>query len=479
MKLQIVAAFIALLELGASCASTPSAPPDAQMPSTYRGDASTAGSLGNVPWRKLYDDPVLQGLIERALAKNFDVEVAYAQILESEAQLGITAADQSVFVNGVAQAPYQVTSGNRPINVPSSAFYPQAGISASYQLDLFGRLASATGSARNQLLSTQAATDTVLATVVAQVASAYFQLRELDNVLTFTQSAIVARTENVRLMNLRVQGGESSMQDLRQAEQSLYEVTQNLPTVQQEIARTENALSVLTGDYPHDIQRGLALTQQVQMPAVPQTGFSSELLGRRPDIRAAEYSIAAAAGNVDVAKKLLYPAITLGGSAAIGGQVTTGEYPNLPPALASLASTNGVWYGPLGLFSVIGQLVQPIFNGGKIHSQIHLSEAQQQEITIKYLQTVHRAFEEVSDDVTTYDDSRRRTEQLRLNENASNDSVRLAFERYNNGYTSYLEVLNAQTREYQAQTDLAQGQLNERLALVQLYLALGGGWQSS
>ena len=479
MKLKVLVALIALLELGSSCSSTPSGPPDAKMPSVYRGDASTSASLGDMPWRKLYDDPVLQGLIERALAKNFDVEVAYTQILESEAQLGITAADQSVFVNGVAQAPYQATTGNRPINVPSSAFYPQAGISATYQLDLFGKLASATGSARNQLLSTEAATDTVLATVVAQVASAYFQLRELDDVLTFTQAAIVARTENVRLMSLRVQGGESSMQDLRQAQQSLYEVTQNLPTVQQDIARTENALSVLTGDYPHNIQRGLPLTKQVAMPAIPQTGVASELLRRRPDIRQAEYAIAAAAGNVDVAKKMLYPSISLGGTAAIGGQVTSGEYSNLPPALASLASTNGVWYGPLGLFSVIGQLVQPIFNGGKIHSQIHLSEAQQQQITIQYLQTVHRAFEEVSDDVASYNDSRRRTEQLQLNENASNDSVRLSLERYENGYTSYLEVLNAQTRDYQAQTDLAAGQLNERLALVQLYLALGGGWQPS
>ena len=180
------------------------------------------------------------------------------------------------------------------------------------------------------------------------------------------------------------------MQDLRQAQQSLYEVTQNLPTVQQDIARTENALSVLTGDYPHDIQRGLPLTKQVAMPAVPQTGVPSDLLRRRPDIAQAEYAIAAAAGNVDVAKKLLYPSITLGGSAAIGGQVANGEYSNLPPALASLASQNGIWYGPLGLFSVVGQLVQPIFNGGKIHSQIHLSEAQQQQITIQYLQTVHR-----------------------------------------------------------------------------------------
>lgn len=479
MRLHLVVALIVLLDLGASCSATPSSPPDAQAPSTYRGQASTAASLGGTPWRKLYNDPVLQALIERALAKNFDIEVAYTQIMEAEASLGITAANQSVFVNGVAQVPYEEITQKRPPAVPSSQFSPQVGITASYQLDLFGKLAAATGSARNTLLSTQEATDTVLATVVAEVAGAYFQLRELDDVLAFTQQAITARTENVRLMTLRVEGGESSMQDLRQAEQSLYEVTQNLPVVEQSIAQTENALSVLTGDYPHDITRGLPLLQQVAMPNVPQTGVPSDLLQRRPDIQQAQYAIAAAAGNVDVAKRELYPSITLGGSAAAGGSVASGEYPNLPPALAALSNSNGVWYGPFGVFSVIGQLVQPIFNGGQIHAQIRLSEAQQQQITIQYLQTVHRAFEEVSDDVTAYNDSRQRTQQLQLNENASVDSVRLARERYENGYTSYLEVLDAQTREYQAQTDLAQGQLNERLALVQLYLALGGGWQSS
>ncbi len=186
------------------------------------------------------------------------------------------------------------------------------------------------------------------------------------------------------------------------------------------------------------------------------------------------------AGNVDVAKKLLYPTITLGGTAAIGWQKQNSEYPNLPSNLAaSIAPMNGIFYGPLGLFSILPQLLQPIFNGGQIKSQIHLAQAQQQQAAIAYLQTVHRAFEEVSDDVTAYNEARARTVQLKKYEDASLDSVRLANERYENGYTSYLEVLNAQTRAYQAQTNFAQGQLAERLALVQLYLALGGGWQPS
>ena len=469
-------ALIGLVQLLATCVPpTPSAPPDAQLPTTYRGQASSASSLGDVPWQKLYDDPVLQALIQKALVRNFNVEIAYTTILQAEANLGITAANQSVFVNGIAQAPFQATTGSKAPGTPTSEFLPLAGIEASYQVDLFGKLASATGSARNRLLATQAGLETVLATVVAQVATAYFQLRELDEELAFTEKAVPVRTENVRLMRLRVEGGESSLQDLRQAEQSLYEVTQNVPALRQSIAQTENALAVLTGDYPHDIQRGLPLEDQVKMPVLPPAGVASGLLQRRPDIQQAEDEIAAAAGNVDVARKLLYPSITLGASAAIGGQLINGEYSHVPAGIAPL---NGVFYGPLGLFSVVAQLLQPIFNGGQIRSQIHLAQAQQQQIAVSYLQTVHRAFEEVSDDITAYDESRSRSVQLQLYARASGDSVRLAKERYENGYTAYLEVLDAETRNYQAEINLAQGHLNERLALVQLYLALGGGWQT-
>jgi outer membrane protein, multidrug efflux system len=473
---KFVLSLMALVQLIASCVPSESTtPPNAQMPQVYRGEASATVSMANLPWRKLYDDPVLQDLIAKALAHNFDVAIAYTNVLQAEANLGITSANQSVFVNGVVQAPFTATAGSKAPGTPHSEFLPLAGITASYQVDLFGKLASATASARNSLLSTQAAYNTVLATVVADVATAYFQLRELDEVLAFTQSAVTARQENVRLSNLRVQGGESSAQDLRQAEQSLYEVSENVPALRQSIAQTENALAILTGDYPHDIRRGLSLEEQVTMPAIPQTGVASELLQRRPDIAQAEYAIAAAAGSVEVARKLLYPSITLGASAAVGGQLINGEYSSVP---AGVSPINGVFYGPLGLFSIVAELLQPIFNGGQIRSQIHLAEAQKQQIAVSYLQTVHRAFEEVSDDITSYDESRLRTVQLELYERASRDSVRLAMERYENGYTSYLEVLDAQTREYQAETDVAQGHLNERLALVQLYLALGGGWQT-
>src|SRR6516225_2713546 len=152
--MKLVIAFIAFVQLIASCVpSTPSAPPDAQMPNVYRGEASTATSLGSLPWRSLYDDPVLQALIMKALARNFDVEIAYTNILQAEANLGITGANQSIFVNGFVQAPFQATAGTKAPGTPTSEFLPQGGVEASYQVDLFGKLASATGAARDQLLS--------------------------------------------------------------------------------------------------------------------------------------------------------------------------------------------------------------------------------------------------------------------------------------------------------------------------------------
>jgi multidrug efflux system outer membrane protein len=221
----------------------------------------------------------------------------------------------------------------------------------------------------------------------------------------------------------------------------------------------------------------LPLQRQVRLPALPPAGIAGDLLRRRPDIQQAEYTIAAAAGNVDVARKLLYPSLTLGASAAVTGSVVTGLDQGLPPRLSTAKNINGTFYGPLGLFAILPQLLQPIFNGGQIRSQIHLAQAQQQQAAVSYLQTVHQAFEEVSNDITAYNQSRLRTVELRRYDDASTDSVRLANMRYQGGYTSYLEVLDSQTRQYQAQIDLAQGELNERLALVQLYLALGGGWQ--
>ena len=364
--MRIAFAIFALINMLASCVpNTPVAPPDAKLPPAFRGNASSATSLAAVPWAQLYTDPVLQALVTQALAHNQSVAQAYATVLAAEANLGIVNANEQPFVNGALQAPYQITNGDRPGSTPGTVFAPQLGISAGYQVDLFGRLASASAGARAQLLATRAAGNVVIETLVSQVASAYFQLRELDSTLTYSLQAERDDEENLRLIKLRVDYGESSIQDQFQAQQALYQVTQNIPLIRQNIAQTENGLSVLLGDYPHDIPRGRPLIDQVALPELPPVGLPGEVLTRRPDVAQAEQTLAAADANIDVARKALYPSLTFGVSAAVTGQVASGLYPNLPRAFAALAAVNNVFYGPIGLFSILPQLAQTIFSAAR------------------------------------------------------------------------------------------------------------------
>ncbi len=456
--------------------NTPTQPPDSHLPQVYRAPDGPAASLAALPWQKVYDDPVLQALIAQALVKNDTVQQAYAAVLAAKANLQINAGDQQPQGGATVAAPYQANFGQKGNITPSNEFAPSASLSASYQIDLFGKLASSTAAARAQLLSTEEARNVLISTLVSQVASAYFQLLELDSVLAITKRTIVARTESVRLTKLRVDFGEVSLQDLRQAQEALYEVTEQLPLILQNIAQTENALSVLTGDYPHDIERGLKLDQQIEMPQLPPTGVPSELLARRPDILQAEFSLVAADANIDVARKLLYPSLSLGAGLGVSGTIVNGI--TVPAQFASLVNVNNVFYGPQGLFQLLPQLTQTIFSGGKLQANVQLAKAQQQAAAFSYLQTVLTAFEEVSSDAVAYDQQRAYRVQVGLYTAAALDSLRLANERYEEGQTSYLEVLNSQSRSYQAEANLEQAKLSERLALVQLYLALGGGWQT-
>jgi multidrug efflux system outer membrane protein len=474
---KLALALVAMLNLLASCIpSTPTNAPVSHLPPVYRGVDAPRPSLADISWEKFYNDPVLVGLIRQAFKKNNTVGEAYAAVMQAQANLGIVAGNQQPQGSLGVQVPYVYNYGNKSSASPQTEFMPAATFGVSYQIDLFGKLASATAAARAQLLSSIAAQDTVRWTLVSQVASAYFQLLELDTTLDITNRTIAARKENLRLTKLRVDLGESSIQDQLQAEQALYETTEQLPLIVQNIAQTENAISVLSGDYPHAIARGLPLDKQVAMPAVPSAGVPSELLHRRPDIAQAEYNLEAADANIDVARKELYPSLSLGVNAGVSGTIVHGV--NLPASLGPLASVNGIFFGPAGLLSAVPQLTQSIFSGGRLQANVSLAKAQQQQLTYSYLQTVLTAFQEVSNNVVAYNQQRAYTEQARLYTGSSIQSTKIAFERYDEGQTSFLEVLNAETREYQAELNLEQARLNERLALVQLYLSLGGGWTS-
>lgn len=249
------------------------------------------------------------------------------------------------------------------------------------------------------------------------------------------------------------------MMDVRQSEQLVYEAAGAIPDLERRIEQQENFISILLGKNPGPVTRGRSLVEN----AVPQTvpaGLPSSLLARRPDVQSAEQQLIAANARIGVARAAYFPQITL---TAVGGYQSS--------ALTSLFT------GPAGFWSFGGQLLQPIFTGGKIRSNVRLTEAQKREAVLIYQQSIQQAFREVADSLIAYRKNREFREQQELLTEAAQDATRLADSRYRGGVTSYLEVLDSDTRYFNAQLGLAQAQLNERLAMVQLYNALGGGWQ--
>ncbi len=331
---------------------------------------------------------------------------------------------------------------------------------AAWDLDFWGKYRRATEAARAQLLASDWARQEVNATLVANVAAAYFQLRELDLELDISQKALASRKQSLDLTNTLEEHGLNSILDVRQAEQLVYVASSNIANIQRRIGQQEDLLSVLLGNNPAPIlPRGKELIDQPHAPKVP-AGLPSALLERRPDIRETEQLLIAANARIGVARAAYFPDISL--TAAPGFQSSS---------LSNLIS------GSSGLWSIAGTVSQPIFNAGRLRSNVRLAEAQQQEALLTYRQTIQGAFRDVSDALIAYQkDQEFRAQQEQL-ASAAEDAAKLSDMRYQAGTTNYLEVLTNQTNYLNADLGLAQARLNELLALVQLYKALGGGWQ--
>jgi multidrug efflux system outer membrane protein len=299
-----------------------------------------------------------------------------------------------------------------------------------------------------------------VSTLVADLAASYFQLRELDMELDTSQRTLASRQESLRLNQTLESQGLANMLDVRQAEQLVFTAAARIPDLERRIEQQENLISVLAGRNPGPVPRGRLLTEQFQLPEVP-AGLPSSLLERRPDVRLAEQQLIAFHARIDAARAAYYPQIAL---TAEGGFQSS--------ALGSLFS------GPAGLWSLVGGLTQPVFAGGRIRSGVRLAEAQQQEALLAYQQTVQQAFREVSDALVSYRKSRELRRQQEELTRSAQDAAQLADVRFRGGVTSYLEVLTNQTNFFSAELGLAQARLAELQALVQLYRALGGGWQS-
>jgi multidrug efflux system outer membrane protein len=454
----------ALLVLLTGCTVGPNYKrPPVSAPDTYRGLApdsgpQTAASFGNEKWWTVFQDPQLQSLIREALTNNYDVRIAAVRVLEAQAALGITRADQFPNVYGGVSA-----SNDR---YPKTRITPefetspiQLNLSLAWELDFWGKFRRATEAARANLLATDWGEKAVISSLVSSVATAYFQLLELDLEMEISRRTLASRKESLNLVEIRAKGGNTSLMDVRQSEQLVYAAAAAIPDLERRIEQQENFISILLGKNPAGVTRGKPLVENGVPPTVP-AGLPSALLDRRPDIQAAEQQLVAANARIGVAKAAYFPQITL---TAVGGY-------------QSQALTN-LFTGPAGFWSVGGQLLQPIFTAGKIRSNVHLSEAQKQETLLLYQQTIQQAFREVSDSLIAYRKNQEFRAQQELLTASAQDATRLADSRYRGGVTSYLEVLDSDTRYFDAQLSLAQAQLNERLAMVQLYNALGGGWQ--
>jgi outer membrane protein, multidrug efflux system len=444
--------------------------PTVAIPQNFRAPQplgpSQAASLADLKWFEVFQDPVLQKLIHSALEHNYDLRDAVARVEAARASLGITRSNQFPNFGAGAQVDFNRLSRNGATPIPAVLLPSQNrtfGAAAlqllSFEVDIWGRLRRSTEAARANVLAAEETRKAVVTTLVSDVATAYFTLRELDVTFKISNSTLQTRQQSLALTKSRQSGGVSTLLDLRQAEQLVLTADETIPTIAQQIEQTENRIALLLGESPREIERGREFTEQNLPPEVP-TGMSSALLERRPDIRAAEQALISANAEIGVARAAYFPQISLSG--ALGGQSTQ---------LASLFS------GPSSAWSLVPQVTQPIFTAGRLKSNVKLAEAQREQALIQYEKTIQTAFAEVSDALIAHQRVRESRIKQEALVSALQDRLRLAYLRYRGGVDTQLNALDADRDLFQAELDLAQIRLNELLAVVQLYKALGGGWQ--
>jgi outer membrane protein, multidrug efflux system len=444
--------------------------PKTDVPTAYRAPAplppAEAASIADLKWFDVFKDEKLQDLIRTALQQNYDLRIAVSRVEQARAGLGIVRSNQfpqfgaggSVEINrlsrdGVTPIPPElVPDQNR--NFGSAALQL-----LSFEVDIWGKLRRATEAARANLLSADDTRKAVVTTLVSDVATSYLTMRELDYTLEISQQTLKTREESLELTRSRQTGGVSTLLDLRQAEQLVYTADETIPTIQQQIEQTENRITLLLGENPGSVARGRSLTEQNFAPEVP-AGLPSSLLERRPDIQAAEQSLIAANAQIGVARAAYFPTVSLSGF--LGGQSTQ---------LSSLFS------GPHSAWSLVPQVTQPVFTAGRLKSNVRLAQAERDEALTQYQKTIQAAFTEVSDALIAHQRVRESREKQQALVSTLEDRKRLAYLRYRGGVDTQLNALDADRDLFQAQLDLAQLQLQDTLTVVQLYKALGGGWQ--
>jgi NodT family efflux transporter outer membrane factor (OMF) lipoprotein len=436
--------------------------PATSLPAQFPDAPASQESLADKKWFDLFQDATLKQLVQTALEKNFDVRIAAERVLEARAQYGITRANLLPTLD--AQASYTSSRSSSigsfpfPPGTPVAFSYTEAGLQLAWELDLWGRLRRLDEAARAQYLASEEGRNGVIISLISDVMTTYFQLRELDLELEIAQHNHEIGLDNLRLIRLRKDRGAANGLEVQQAEQFLYTTTATIPSVERSIAQAEDELNLLLANAPAEVPRGLTLEQIASAPDLP-AGLPSSLLERRPDIRQAEDNLIAANAQIGAARALFFPQISLSGF--LGGQ-------SQPLAL--------LFTGPARVASIAPSALQPIFHAG-LRAGVQLTEAQEREMLIAYQKTIYGALREVADALAIHTRTREQLGEEEKLVHALTESVRLSTLRYRGGLDSYLQVLDSERDLFAGQLTLAQLRLEELQSVVQLYRALGGGWQ--
>ena len=433
--------------------------PEIEPPPAWQVDIQQAQETANTAWWEQFSDPVLNDLIGASLRENYDLRAATARVEEFYGLYGATRADlfPQVGYDGSAGRTHSTSKGPIPIVGGRNYSLYQAEFNASWEIDLWGKVRRATEAAKADLLSAEDARSGVILSLVTSMATAYIDLRSLDQQLEIARKTAKSREESVRLFELRFKGGNISEMELSQVRSEYYVALAAIPDLEKRVRQQESFISILLGRNPGPILRGRAL-DDIALPVIP-AGMPSDLLMRRPDVRQAEQNLIAANARIGVAKAQYFPSISL-----------TGFFGSVSTQLKDLFT------GPAGAWSYAGALAGPIFTAGKIKGTVKAAEAVQQEALFGYESAIQNGFREFEDALIDQDRTRVQLDAQAKQVEALATYARLARLRYENGYTSYIEVLDAERSLFNGQLSYAQTQDSLLRAFINLYKAMGGGW---
>lgn len=433
--------------------------PPVTAPEEIRGQVgpAEAASLADRPWWEIFEDESLKALIDEALRNSYDVRLAGWRVEEARAIAGIRGSERWPEVQAGAgwsrgQASEFVAPGAR-----AESFY-DANLGVSWEIDLWGRIRRLNEAARAEYLATEEARRGVLLSLVSDVATSYFQLRELDLELEIARRSTAAFQETYDLFNRRLEAGAASGLETASAGATLSATAAQIPDLERQILAQENQLAFLLGRNPGPIPRGNALDDQLLPPEIP-AGLPSDLLERRPDLRAAEQDLVAANAEVGVAVANFFPRLSL-----------TGAFGGVAPQVGDLFGDGKSW-------SLGGGLLTPVFQGRRLSEEHRAALARWEQAKVQYEARVTNAFVEVSTTLAAYQKLAEIEEEQARAAASYRQAVRLSNDRYLSGLADYLEVLEAQQQQLAAENALARTRFDRLASLVQIYKALGGGWK--